>query len=509
MRETDIRPTLAVFGGSFNPPHVGHVLLPAWLLSQGLAARVLVAPCETHALGKSLPPFEQRLAWTRAAMAQHGPSVIVSDLERRLAQERLAAGDSSPSYALGLLERVARDYPDHRIRLVVGSDIIDSGETARWHRWDLIERDYPPIVVPRAGGGAHGALPEVSSSQIRAVMAQAQAAGDLESLATELGTRVPASVLAMLLPPRKRVLMLGTGHASAQLASWLSRHRVHVDVCSVRACLGDSSVLDSALAGAPWAGDGATRANREETSEAVKPQRHLPWDAIFVVTREVMLPELDSRLAERLVLAVPTDGDASADPHAGVRPLDVPIFQCAGQAIAALAMPRCAALGVPLATAHPICVLRQELPHSGLETAFFGVEGDPRAKAWLAQLVPPARWLELDRLDASQRTAYHAACSLDANFLGLLLSSSRVAMNSLGLAPPAVEAATIQLMQSSLAALVQLGVPGGISGPAARGDHATVEAHLRALEALTGAGGAADLYRLLADLLARRLAAPP
>src|SRR5579872_1448859 len=56
-----VRPTVAVFGGSFNPPHVAHVLACALLLSVQQVDRVLVVPTFRHPFAKSLAAFEERL----------------------------------------------------------------------------------------------------------------------------------------------------------------------------------------------------------------------------------------------------------------------------------------------------------------------------------------------------------------------------------------------------------------------------------------------------------------
>ena len=58
---------VALFGGSFNPPHVGHVLAVTYALSVGLVERVLVVPVFEHALGKRLAPFEHRVEMSRRA----------------------------------------------------------------------------------------------------------------------------------------------------------------------------------------------------------------------------------------------------------------------------------------------------------------------------------------------------------------------------------------------------------------------------------------------------------
>ncbi|MFY0531377.1 nicotinate-nicotinamide nucleotide adenylyltransferase [Nannocystis pusilla] len=82
------RPVLAVLGGSFDPPHLGHALIPTYLLARGLADRVLVAPCWSHPFAKQMMPFADRLALTRLAMAAQAETVEVSDVEARLAARR-------------------------------------------------------------------------------------------------------------------------------------------------------------------------------------------------------------------------------------------------------------------------------------------------------------------------------------------------------------------------------------------------------------------------------------
>ena len=77
---------VGVFGGSFNPPHVGHVLAAAYLLSMAAVDRVLVIPVFRHPFAKTLASFEDRLAMCQLAMTWL-PQVEVSDIERQLGGE--------------------------------------------------------------------------------------------------------------------------------------------------------------------------------------------------------------------------------------------------------------------------------------------------------------------------------------------------------------------------------------------------------------------------------------
>ncbi len=205
------RPVLAVLGGSFDPPHLGHALIPTYLLARGLADRVLVAPCWSHPFAKQMMPFADRLALTRLAMASQAETVEVSDVEarsggparRRGAELQLRPAARGGRGAPGILA----------VRLVVGSDIVVRGELARWHRAAEIAAEFSPIVVPRVGfaDAEDCALPEISSTAVRAWLA----AGDDPEAQEALTMAVPAAVLKRIRGGHEgHVWLFGRGNVS-------------------------------------------------------------------------------------------------------------------------------------------------------------------------------------------------------------------------------------------------------------------------------------------------------
>ncbi len=81
---------------------------------------------------------------------------------------------------LDLLEALEGRFPAARMRLVVGTDII--AERHRWHRWDQIESLAPPIIIGRQGHSPDSrfiALPEVSSTKVRARLAAGESVDGL------------------------------------------------------------------------------------------------------------------------------------------------------------------------------------------------------------------------------------------------------------------------------------------------------------------------------------------
>jgi nicotinate-nucleotide adenylyltransferase len=160
--ETQVR--IALYGGSFNPPHRAHALVAEWVVQSGAADEVWLVPVYQHALdgqqGKQLAPFTDRLAWCAAMAASLSVPVRVCDVESRL---------PVPSYSIDTLDHLAKTHPAHGFRLVVGADILD--QTDQWKRWDEIEVKYAPLVVGRAGYPAPEGVPvfpAVSSTDVRA-----------------------------------------------------------------------------------------------------------------------------------------------------------------------------------------------------------------------------------------------------------------------------------------------------------------------------------------------------
>jgi nicotinate-nucleotide adenylyltransferase len=173
---------VAFFGGSFNPPHVAHLLAAVYALSVAPVDQVLVVPVYKHPFAKELAPFEERLAMCELAMGWI-PRVTVSSVERDLGGESLT---------LRTLRHLAAAHPEWRMRLLVGSDVLP--DLGKWHRFDEIAKIAAPLVLPRAGASSEDpVLPEVSSTRVRELFSAA-ASGDGAGHA-ELAKLVPRSVL--------------------------------------------------------------------------------------------------------------------------------------------------------------------------------------------------------------------------------------------------------------------------------------------------------------------------
>jgi nicotinate-nucleotide adenylyltransferase len=160
----------AIFGGSFDPPHLGHAEVVSWLLARAGCSRVIIVPCFEHAFAKDSAPFEDRMEMCRLAFERFMDAVTVSDVESTL---------PVPSYTVNTILALHALFPADRLRLVIGSDIL--AETDRWKDFDRITELAPPLVLNRGGfpGGGVGNFPKIASSDIRERLAAGDDCSDM------------------------------------------------------------------------------------------------------------------------------------------------------------------------------------------------------------------------------------------------------------------------------------------------------------------------------------------
>lgn len=151
--------TIGIFGGSFDPPHICHVLVCQYSMAMGHVDRVLVIPTFSHPFDKNQTPYADRLAMCRLAM-QGFSDIEVSDIESRR---------DGYSYTIDTVRELISQMPGERFRLIIGSDILQ--ETERWKEYPELTRLAPPLIVPRGeplpGGQDLFVFPPLSSTQIR------------------------------------------------------------------------------------------------------------------------------------------------------------------------------------------------------------------------------------------------------------------------------------------------------------------------------------------------------
>jgi len=159
---TGRRREVAILGGSFNPPHVAHLMAAYWALATQGVDEVWLLPSFRHPFGKALAAFEDRVRMCElAAGALRG--VHVCTAEEELADDPLVGKTART------LEHLTSKHPTLRFALIIGTDIL--GETDKWYRWARVKELARIVIVGRqghpSGAGQNPLLPPVSSTDIR------------------------------------------------------------------------------------------------------------------------------------------------------------------------------------------------------------------------------------------------------------------------------------------------------------------------------------------------------
>lgn len=171
----DSAPFIGLFGGAFDPPHLGHLVVAETLREALGLTRVVWMPTARppHKDARAITPFAHRLEMVRRAIAGN-PAFEASDLEAL----RLAA-TGQPSYTVETLRALHALHPGTRWALLMGEDQYAAFGT--WRAPEEIARLADLVVYRRTGAApiadlqarfparvAEAGRVDVSSSELRA-----------------------------------------------------------------------------------------------------------------------------------------------------------------------------------------------------------------------------------------------------------------------------------------------------------------------------------------------------
>jgi nicotinate-nucleotide adenylyltransferase len=132
---------LGVFGGTFDPPHHGHLALAEWARAELGLERVLFVPAgdPPHKRRAGLSSVAHRVAMTRLAV-RGNPAFAVSTIE---------ASRRGPSWTADTIRALAAAHPRARLHLLMGADMFATFAT--WREPDEIARHAVLVVALRPG----------------------------------------------------------------------------------------------------------------------------------------------------------------------------------------------------------------------------------------------------------------------------------------------------------------------------------------------------------------------
>lgn len=133
---------VALFFGSFNPIHIGHLALANHIAEFGGVdeVRFVVSPQNPFKQNLSLMDDKLRVEWVRRAIGDY-PRFSVTDIELSMPK---------PSYTSDTLEKLSMLEPDNEFLLVMGGDNLAA--FSGWRRYEWILASYHVLVYPRLDG---------------------------------------------------------------------------------------------------------------------------------------------------------------------------------------------------------------------------------------------------------------------------------------------------------------------------------------------------------------------
>jgi nicotinate-nucleotide adenylyltransferase len=132
---------IGVFGGTFDPPHIGHLIVAEHVREALELDRILFVPTATppHKRDRTITPGEQRVAMVRLAIARHDP-FAVSDMEVQR---------GGVSFTADTLEELKRLHPSATLFFLLGMDNLI--EFSTWKDPERILRLARLVVMTRPG----------------------------------------------------------------------------------------------------------------------------------------------------------------------------------------------------------------------------------------------------------------------------------------------------------------------------------------------------------------------
>lgn len=154
MEKNPIR--TGIFGGTFNPIHLGHLALANYLCEENWVDELwfLITPQNPFKQEQTLLDNHLRMKMVEAAIADY-PRFKASDFEFTLPR---------PSYTVTTLQKLSETYPDREFVLIIGADNWAAFD--KWKSPEEILRNHRILVYPRPG---YEINPHELPAQVKAV----------------------------------------------------------------------------------------------------------------------------------------------------------------------------------------------------------------------------------------------------------------------------------------------------------------------------------------------------
>jgi len=142
---------VGIYGGTFDPIHLGHLHVITQLIEKNLVDQLLVIPAGEPLLRDNAPIAT---AQQRRAMCQLALADLPQGIASKVQVNPIEVLRTGPSYAIDTVEAVAQNYPGQTIVLIIGQDAAEKLD--QWHRIDELRGIVEFLVIGRPGFAGNG-----------------------------------------------------------------------------------------------------------------------------------------------------------------------------------------------------------------------------------------------------------------------------------------------------------------------------------------------------------------
>ena len=131
---------VGLFFGSFNPIHIGHLLIANEALHTKLIDQVWLCPTplNPHKKKRSLLDYQKRLDLCHLALDDKTSSIVINDFERFL---------DKPSYTANSMRYLLKKYTTYSFSIIVGEDNYKT--LHKWHDAAWLMEEFPFLIYSR------------------------------------------------------------------------------------------------------------------------------------------------------------------------------------------------------------------------------------------------------------------------------------------------------------------------------------------------------------------------
>jgi nicotinate-nucleotide adenylyltransferase len=140
--------TIGLYFGSFNPVHIGHLIIASHITTNTALDQVWFVVTPQNPLKQSTSLISEQHRKHLVDLAIEG--------EKKLRSSNIEFNLPRPSYTIDTLTYLTDKYPQHRFSVIMGSDSF--GNIRKWKNYEILLRDYEIYVYKRPGFGVRAEM---------------------------------------------------------------------------------------------------------------------------------------------------------------------------------------------------------------------------------------------------------------------------------------------------------------------------------------------------------------